>query len=157
VAAIWAGFDFSPLSNRLCYLDTYGLGAESNGYLPYRIREQMSIYSVRLAVSRDKAEVIVEAVLAAYGTDAEKDEFGIVEADAIPDLSLCIRGTQYGITKLSMFAWEKETRQAVWHSGMMRADFNLEISGALGSAPTYSGNIQHSANRFPRKRHTSVH
>jgi len=150
--SVISSFDFSPLSGRLCYLDTSGLGEESDGYLPYRIREQMSFHGVRLAESSAQADIIVEAGLAAYGTDAEKDEFGIVEADAIPDFSLCIRGTQFGVAKLSMFAWEKESGQAIWHSGTMRADSYLEIHSAIGSLPTYSGTIQHPANRIQRQR-----
>ena len=153
--AVICAFDFSPLTNRLCYLDTTGLGSKSDGYLPYRIREQLSLHSVRFADSRDQAEVIIEAGLAAYGTDAEKNDIGIVEADAIPDIHLCIRGVQYGVAKLSMFAWEKETGETIWHSGMLRADSYLEIRSSLGSPASYSGTIQHSANRFPRVQSTS--
>jgi len=150
-------FDYSPLSERLCYLDTAGLGGESDGYLPYRIREQMSLYGVRFAESREKADVIVEVGLAAYGTDAEKDEVGIVEADSLPDFSVCTRGTQYGVAKLSLFAWEKESGKAIWHSGTLRSDSYLQIRSALGAPPTYCGSIQHSANRFPRQRPAFIH
>jgi len=145
--AVICSFDFGPLSGRICYLDTDGLGPESSGYVPYRIREEMLKQGVRLARSPDDAEVIVEAGLAAYGTDSQKDEIGVTDVDSIPDLYLYIRGTQFGVAKLSLFAWEKESGHAIWHSGMMRADAYQEYRKVLGTGPYYSGSIQHSANR----------
>lgn len=154
--AVICAFDFSPLSNRLCYLDTTGLGAESKGYLPYRIREQMSVCGVRFAESSDQAEVIVEAGLAAYGTDSQMNEVGITNTNSFPNLHLYLQGTQYGVAKLSMFAWEKESGNTIWHSGMMRADSYLKFREPLGAGPYYSGTIQHSANQFQQLNPASV-
>src|SRR5690606_18548650 len=102
--AVICSFDFSPLANRLCFLDTTGLGKANTGYLPYRIREQMGSFGVLLAETRDEAEVIVEAGLAAYGTDSRRDTLGITDVDRLPDLYLCVDDVQYGVAKLSLFA-----------------------------------------------------
>jgi len=115
----------------------------------------MITQGVRLAELREDADVIVEAGLAAYGTDSQKDEFGITESDALPDLHLCIRDTQYGVAKLSMFAWEKETGHAVWQTPVMRADGYQEIRSVLATGPYYSGTIEHLADRIER-RHQNV-
>ncbi|MFI4875051.1 MAG: DUF6655 family protein [Blastopirellula sp. JB062] len=145
--AVICSFDFSPLAHRTCYLNTDGLGPESHGYLPYRIRERMSQQGVLLTDSKENAEVIVEAGLAAYGTDSQKNEVGVTNADSLPDLYLCIEGTQFGVAKLSLFAWESKTGEALWHSGMMRADAYQKYRKVLGTGPYYSGMIQHPANR----------
>ncbi|TWU65271.1 DUF6655 family protein [Crateriforma conspicua] len=152
VDSVVCSFDFQPLLGRRCYLDTRSLGAEKDGYVTYRIREQMISQGVRLVDSSDDADVVVEAGLAAYGTDSQYDDIGITDVDALPDVHLCIRGTQYGVAKLSMFAWEKESGAAIWHSGMMRADGYQEYRKCLGTGPYYSGTIQHSANRIDRAR-----
>lgn len=148
--AVICSFDFSPLADRLCYLDTSGLGKANTGYLPYRIREQMGIHGVRLADSQDAAEVIVEAGLAAYGTDSRKDTLGVTDVDRLPDLYLCVDDVQYGVAKLSLFAREKKTGAVIWHSGTMRADSYQDIRKVLGTGPHYSGTIQHSGTRVSR-------
>ena len=145
--AVICSFDFSPLADRLCFLDTSGLGPASSGYLPYRIREQMGVYGVRLAESAEAADVIVEAGLAAYGTDSRKDTLGITDVDRLPDLNLCVDDVQYAVAKLSLFAREKKTGAVIWHSGAMRADSYQDIRKVLGTAPRYSGTIQHPATR----------
>ncbi|GAA4442767.1 hypothetical protein GCM10023155_50210 [Bremerella cremea] len=147
--AVICSFDFSPLASRRCYLDTTGLGNGNNGYVAYRIREQMAMYGVRLADARDQADIIVEAGLSAYGTDSRQDTIGITDADQIPDVYLYIRDRQFGVAKLSLFAREKETGNMIWHSGTMRADAYQDIRKVLGTGPYYSGSIQHSGTRVP--------
>jgi hypothetical protein len=148
--------DFRPLAGRTCFLETSGLGGQSSGYLPYRIRRQMFTQGARLVDDRENAEVIVEAGLAAYGTDSQKDEVGIADANSIPDIDLCIRETQYGVAKLELFAWEKASGNVIWESPMMRADSYQVIRKVLGTGPYYSGTIRHSANRLRGKRSAAV-
>lgn len=145
--AVICSFDFTSLADRRCYLDNTGLGKANSGYLTYRLREQMGSFGVRLSETRDDAEVIVEAGLAAYGTDSRRDTVGITDVDRLPDLYLCVDDVQYGVAKLSLFAREKETGLVIWHSGAMRADSYQDIRKVLGSGPYYTGTIQHSGTR----------
>ena len=146
-----SSLDYSPLASRKCYLDTSGLGSKSSGYLPYRIRQQMIGSGIRLVDGKDDADVIVEAGLSAYGTDSQSDELGIFDASSLPDIHLYSRNLQYGVVKLSMFAWEKETGSIVWDTCQMRADSYQENQQLLGIGPVYSGTIQHPANRVFRQ------
>jgi hypothetical protein len=148
--AVICSFDFSPLVGRMCHLDTTGMGTESTGYVTYRIRRQMITQGVQLTDVRGDAEVIVEVGLAAYGTDYQKKEFGIFEANSIPEIQLCERSTQYGVAKLSMFAWEPKSGQVIWQTPTMRADSHQITKDVLGTGPFYSGTIEHSANRINR-------
>lgn len=145
--AVIRAIDFGPLAGRSAYLDPEGLGDKSDKYLPYRIREQMAIAGVRLAESREDAEIIVQAGLAAYGTDSNLSTLGVTDSDQLPDINLGVRHTQYGVAKLSMFAIERESGTLVWQSGPVRADSCLGIRKPFGMGPFYSGTIEHPANR----------
>lgn len=145
VDAVIQAIDFCPLAERSVYLDTTGLGDKTNEYLPYRIREQMAVSGVRLAHSRDDAEIIVQAGLAAYGTDSNLNTFGLTETNQIPELNLGFNQTQYGIAKLSMFAVERESGRLVWQAGPVRSDSSQGIRKSFGLGPFYSGTIAHPA------------
>lgn len=145
--AVIRSFDFSPLAGRLCYLDTSGLGDTGKGYVNYRIREEMGCSGVRLAESRDDAEVVVEAGAAVYGTDSYNSSVGVTGASQIPDVNLCVGDTQFGVSKMSLFAVERESGATIWHSGTLRADSRQDIRNTFGTGPRFSGTIVHPANR----------
>lgn len=146
--AVICSFDFTPLAGRLVYLDTTNMGTASAGYVAYRIREQMGTFGVRLADTHDAADVIVEAGMAAYGTNSRKDTAGITDVDRLPDFYVLVQDVQYGVAKLSLFAREKSTGEVIWHSGTMRADSYHQTRKVLGGRPHYSGTIQHPATRL---------
>lgn len=150
VDAVVRCIDFSPLAGREVYLDATRLEAAGDGYLVYRIREKLARSGVRLAESRDEGEVIVEAGLAAYGTDSHTAVFGITETDQLPELNLCIRDTQFGVAKLSMFARERESGEVIWHSGPMRADGYQRMRKLFGFGPFFDGTVEHPTNRVRR-------
>lgn len=88
--------DFSPLAERRVFLDAAKLEDAGDGYLVYRIREEMGLSGVRLALTRDEADVIVEAGLAAYGTDSHSAIVGVTETDQFPGLNLYSTATNMG-------------------------------------------------------------
>src|SRR6056297_154282 len=150
VDAVVRCIDFSPLDERRVYLDAVNLKETGDGYLVYRIREAMGLSGIYLAETRDEADVIVEAGLAAYGTDSQQDVFGVTETDALPELNLCVRDTQFGVAKLSMFAVERETGRLIWHSGPKRADGYQRMRKVFGIGPLFHGSVEHPANRVGR-------
>lgn len=152
VDAVVRCIDFAPLAEQLVYLDAAGLKETGDGYLVYRIREEMGLSGVRLAETYDDAEVIVEAGLAAYGTDSHRDVVGITETDRLPDLNLCVRDMQFGVAKLSLFGFERASGAVVWHSGPKRADGYQRIRKVFGTGPFFDGTIDHSANRVGTSR-----
>jgi len=142
--------EFAPLAERRVYLDAEHLEGLGDGYLIYRIREQMGLSGVHLAETRDDAEVIVEAGLAAYGTDSHNAILGVTETDQLPEINLCVRDTQYGVAKLSMFAHERASGAMIWHSGPKRADGYQRMRKVLGVGPIFDGTFEHPANRVGR-------
>lgn len=150
VDAVVNSIDFYPLANRVAFLDTAGLGDQGDGYLGYRIRQQLGICGVRLAETREDAEIVVEAGLAAYGTDSQNLTFGLTETDALPEINLCVRDTQFGVAQLSFFAVERASGEVIWHAGPMRADSYQRVGRVLGVGPFHSGTIEHPANRVRR-------
>jgi len=147
VDAVVRCIDFFPLAERRVYLDAANLKEIGDGYLVYRIREAMGLSGIYLAESRDEADVIVEVGLAAYGTDSQQDVFGVTETDQFPELNLCVRDTQFGVAKLSMFAVEQETGRLIWHSGPKRADGYQLMRKVFGVGPLFEGSVKHPANR----------
>ena len=150
VDAVVRCIDFTPLAGCTVYLDASILEEAAGGYLVYRIREQMGLSGVRLAETREDAEVIVEAGLAAYGTDSHNAVFGVTETDQFPEINLCVRDMQFGVAKLSMFAFERASGAAIWHSGPKRADGYQRIRKVLGVGPIFDGTVEHPANRVRR-------
>jgi hypothetical protein len=147
--AVICAIDFSPLSGLLCYLDTTGLGSASDGYVEYRIRKQMIRHGVKLSATPDAADVIVEAGLAAYGTDSQLKSTGIVGASSVPDLEFSAEGKQFGVAKLELFAWERGSGACLWESQTFRADNYQQYRQRLGGNPEYSGSIVPLANKHP--------
>ena len=145
--AVICAIDFSPLTGLLCYLDTTGLGAASDGYVEYRIRKQMIRHGVRLSSTPDAVDVIVEAGLAAYGTDSQLKSSGIVGASSVPDMEICVEGRQFGVAKLELFAWDRESGACLWESQTFRADNYQQHRQRFGGNPEYSGSIVHPANK----------
>lgn len=151
VDAVVRCIDFSPLASRRVYLDT-DLETVGEGYLVYRIREAMGLSGVFLAETREEAEVVVEAGLAAYGTDSHNAVLGITEADQLPELNLAVRDMQFGVAKLSMFAFERESGALIWHSGPKRADGYQRMRKLFGAGPFFDGTVEHPADRFGKGR-----
>lgn len=147
--AVICAIDFSPLSGQLCYLDTTGLGEASDGYVEYRIRKQMIRHAVKLSATADAADVVVEAGLAAYGTDSQLKVTGIADSSSVPDLQFCDEGRQFGVAKLELFAWERETGALLWESQTFRADNYLQHRRVFGCRTRYSGSVIHPANKHP--------
>lgn len=142
--------EFAPLASQSVYLDAVKLESVGDGYLIYRIREEMALSGVRLAETREEADVIVEAGLAAYGTDSHNAILGVTETDRLPELNIAVRDMQFGVAKLSMFAYERESGAMIWHSGPKRVDGYQRIRKVLGVGPIFDGTIEHPANRFGR-------
>lgn len=147
VDAVTGCIDFAPLADRLVYLDAANLEGVGDGYLVYRLREQMGLSGIRLADSREDAEVVVKAGLAAYGTDSHQTTLGITETDQLPEINLSVRDTQFGVAKLSMFAVERRDGSVIWHSGPFRADGYQRMRKVLGVGPFIEGTVEHPANR----------
>jgi hypothetical protein len=154
-----ASVDFSPLSGRRVFFDTQyldGLNMGPNGNVKYVIsslRQQMTAYDVRLQENADTADFVVEARVGVLANDGYEVTYGIpgnaaaasatvllptpvpVPAPGMPELSLGRRNHQAGTAKVGLFAYDRQTREPVWQSGIKRGGSDVRDTWFLGLGP----------------------
>ncbi len=156
--------DFRPLAGRKVYFDTTylqpvkGVGFVNAEYIISSLRQQMMAAGCRLQDKQENAEFIVEARVGALGHDAHEVTYGIPannalttaaqvitpaapQLPAIPELSIARRDDQRAAAKIAVFAYHRETRQALWQSGISQTSSTAKDVWLLGIGPFQRGTI----------------
>jgi hypothetical protein len=162
-----AHIDFRPLAGRKVYFDTTYIPPASAGkdagfanapYIISSLRQQMMAAGCYLQEKQETAEFIVEARIGAMGADAHEVTYGIPASNAlssaaevmapaapplpaIPELSFAKRADRRAAAKLAVFAYHRETRQALWQSGITQVSSNAKDVWLLGVGPFHRGSI----------------
>lgn len=169
VDATVAKLDFTPLTAKRVYLDsTYLKTVKSpllidSDYVISSLRQQMVSAGVLLVEGREEAEIVAEARMGALGMDGHNVIYGIPANNslstasaavggspllpAIPEISLVRREGRQGTSKLAVFAYDRETRQPYWQSGVARSTSDSKDTWVLGVGPFQRGTI-HDGTRF---------
>ena len=154
--------DFTPLSDRRVFLDsTYLKTVRSpllvdSDYVLSALRQQMVGHGVRLVDKREEADIIAEARLGALGLDGHSVTYGLPASNilasatsvlggasipTLPEISLARREAQTGAAKVAVFAYERESLEPYWQSGIARASSNSKDTWVLGVGPFQQGTI----------------
>jgi len=155
--------DFSSISGKTVYLDTQfvapikGSGIVNSHYIISSLRQQLAAANCFIQENRDTAEVIVEPRVGALGTNGHEVTYGIPQTNnlstaaalvssapvmpAIPEISLGRSDEQSGIAKISVFAYDRETRLPIWQSGIAKAESTSKNTWLLGAGPFQRGSI----------------
>lgn len=158
-----AKIDFSPLTGRKVYLDTkYMMTSRPPGfvgpeYVISSLRQQMMAHDLRLMDKPEEADVIVEARCGVLGNDGHDVSFGIPAGPnmvgtaaalsgypmppALPEISLAKRMDQMGATKVAVFAYDRETKEPVWQSGIATSMTNAKDYWFMGIGPIQRGSV----------------
>lgn len=158
-----AKIDFSPLQGRKVYLDTkYMTVSRPSGYVGPEyvissLRQQMMAYDLRLMDKPEDAEVIIEARCGVLGNDGHDVAFGIPAGPnmagtasslsgypmppALPEISLAKRMDQLGATKVAVFAYDKQTKEPIWQSGVATTFSTAKDFWILGIGPIQRGSV----------------
>ncbi|WP_345683944.1 DUF6655 family protein [Novipirellula caenicola] len=159
-----AGIDFRPLSGRKVYLDTSYLrqakdvGFVNADYVTSSLRQQIAAAGCLLQDTNKDADIIVEARIGTLGADEHRVTFGIPENNglssaasllpnspslpAMPEFSLARRDSREGAAKIAAFAYERDSRQVVWQSGIRESNATARDTYVLGIGPFQSGSIR---------------
>ena len=159
----------APLADERVYLDSSflqsvkGFGFVNAPYIISSLRQQLTAAGCMLQDNRDEADIIVEARVGALGTDGHEVIYGVPKNNllnsaatvipnaptipAIPEMSAARIDAQTGIAKLMVFAYDSETRQRVWQSGIARAESTSRNSWVLGAGPFQRGSV-HNGTKF---------
>ncbi len=158
-----ASIDFRPLSGRSVYLDTQYVQAYKGNsfvnadYIVSSLRQQMLAARCYLEESKDQAEYIAEIRVGALGTDAHDVVYGIPASNglsnaasllpnappipAIPEISLAKKNDEVGAAKIAVFAYHRESKEAVWQSGLAQARSTAKDTWLFGAGPFQRGTI----------------
>jgi hypothetical protein len=158
-----AHIDFSPLNGEKVYLDTTylqqikGTAFVNADYIISSLRQQMLAAGCLLQEKRDEATYIAEARVGALGTDGHDVNYGIpgnngltaaaslvtssMPLPSLPDISLARKTDDSAATKVAVFAYNRETREPVWQSGLSVARSRAQAKWIFGAGPFESGSI----------------
>lgn len=163
VDATVAKIDFAPLAARKVYLDTTYLKTQKGSllidsdYVISSLRQQMVSSGVYLVETREEADLIAEARIGALGLDGHNVTYGLPASSAlasassvftntpvlpaIPEISLARREAKSGAAKIAVFAYQRESRQPFWQSGIARSSSSAQDTWILGAGPWQRGTI----------------
>ncbi|MEZ6148949.1 MAG: DUF6655 family protein [Pirellulaceae bacterium] len=163
VDATVAKVDFSPLAGKLVYLDSTYIKTQKgpllidSDYVISSIRQQMVGAGVQIVENRDDAELIAEARLGALGLDGHNVIYGIPASNgfsaatstiagapvipAIPEIAFARHEAKSGAAKVAVFAYDRESRQPYWQSGLAKSSSSSHDTWVLGIGPWQQGTI----------------
>jgi hypothetical protein len=163
--------DFRPLAGYKVFLDTTYIGQAgkpipgvpmaanlvTSDYVISALRQQLTAAGCMLVDTKDTAEIICEARCGALGTDGHNVTYGLPANNflnsatllvpnspplpAIPELSVAKREVKSAAAKVAVFAYDRETREPLWQSGVAQAGSNARDTWILGIGPIQYGSI----------------
>jgi hypothetical protein len=156
--------DFRPLSGEKVYLDTSYLRSAkvativNADYVTSALRQQIMAAGCYLQDSAKEAEIIIEARLGTLGYDDHRVTLGVPENNAInstvsllpstpsvpqiPEIAFARRDAREGAAKVAAFAYDRETREAIWQSGISQSRSTARDTWVLGVGPFQGGSIR---------------
>jgi len=173
--------DFQALSGYKVFLDTqYVVGAGkvipgvampvnlvNSDYVISGLRQQLTASGCMLVDTKDQADIICEARCGALGTDGHSMIYGLPANNflssassvipgtptlpTIPEISVAKREMKSAAAKISLFAYDRETREPLWQSGIAQAGSSARDTWILGIGPIQYGTI-YNGTRFAGKR-----
>ena len=168
-----ARLDFTPLEGQKVFFDTQfikdykGIGFVNSDYVVGSVRQQMVAAGVLLQKTEDSADFIVEGRIGVLGTDSHEVIYGlpatstlndaanaiasisqVPKVPGIPELALAKRSNQVAAAKLAVFAYEKESRDRVWQSGLILSRSNAKDLWLFGAGPFQRGTVYEGKVRF---------
>ncbi len=158
-----ANIDFRTLSGKTVYLDNSFIRAVKNDgfinpdYVTSALRQHLVAAHCLLQDTREQAEVVVEARIGTMGTNRHEVIYGIPQNNGlnaaasvvtsqpllpvIPELSLARSDTTVGISKIAVFAYDRETKEPIWQSGSSRSESSTKSTWVMGAGPFQKGSI----------------
>ncbi len=168
-----ARLDFSALSGKTVYLDTRyiknvkGMGFVNADYIISSLRQQMTAANCLLQDKLADADYVVEARIGALGTNSHEVSYGLPQSTSVstayntaasmvptvpalpplPELSVAKKNDQSAAAKISLFAYNRQTKHPVWQSGISRSVSTAGDTWVFGVGPFQRGSI-HKGTQF---------
>ncbi|MGQ9761513.1 MAG: DUF6655 family protein [Thermogutta sp.] len=146
--------DLHALAGKSVYLDdTYLKDVVDAAYLVSSLRQQMLAHGAILKPKREEADYIVEVRSGAVGTDMHSMLIGVPQLNLpstiataglpsnFPEIPLIKRTKQTAVTKILLFAYNRETGRPLWQSGKVLARSDAQDIWFFGAGPFQRGSI----------------
>jgi hypothetical protein len=174
--------DFRPMSGQKVYLDTSylrhvkGEGFVNSEYVTSALRQQVVAAGCLIQDSASTADIIIEARIGTLGADDHSVMYGIPENNifsvtaslipgapnvpVLPEVAFARREAREAAAKIACFAYDRETREPLWQSGVNSSLATAKDTWVLGIGPFQGGTIREqmklagSAIRFGEKSST---
>ncbi len=156
--------NFSKLAGQTVFFDKGPLyEAVDDGYLIGSLRQHLLASGCILKDDRAQATYIIEPRAGAIGTDNEDLLFGIPATNlpqvtllaglppALPEIPFIKRSRQRGVAKIAVFAYNRETGEPVWQSGIASRESSSNNIWFLGAGPFKRGTIHKGTSYGDRK------
>ena len=119
--------DFRPLAGHNVFLDATQVSAADSGWVIFSLRREMTRQGILLVSDKKDAQTIVEAAVAAYGTDEVDCRISLptsfslaflpISTGATDASGLIRKNRQDAVVKLALFAYDAKTKHHFWDSG----------------------------------------
>lgn len=155
--------EFSSLTRQKVYLDTQYLKPVSGGgpvnadYIISSLRQQMTAAGCLVQEYLDDADIVIEPRVGALGTDGHEVTYGIPQNSSLTNAATALSGSPSipvlpeisfgrndalsGVAKIIIFAYDRESKQPVWQSGIAQAESSSNSMWILGAGPFQRGSI----------------
>lgn len=146
--------DFSPLNGKTVFLDASGIGEKDvdKGYLVSLVRQQLLAAGGLLQDEKMRADYIVNLRSGGLGTDRRSTLVGTPAVQlpsvvpglptSVPEIALLKKNDQRGVAKIGIFAYNRVTGRALWQSGTVEAESNVNDTWVFGAGPFTRGSIR---------------
>ncbi len=159
-----SSIDVRPLSGRKVYLDhSYlrtikGVAFVNADYVISALRQQIVAAGCLIQDASADADVIVEARVGVLGSDDHQITFGVPETQSmvaasslipgaprvptLPEIAVARRETRQAAAKVIAFAYDRETREPLWQSGVNSAVASANDTWVFGMGPFQTGSVR---------------
>lgn len=145
--------DVRLLAGRTVYFDPQYLeNTVDRGYLISSLRQHLLASGCNLQEDRARAMYVIEARSGGVGTDRHSLLVGVPQMTVpsllpgqptnIPELPLARKTDQNGVAKIAVFAYNRQTGQPVWQSGVVLSVSNARDIWFFGAGPFQNGTIR---------------
>jgi hypothetical protein len=134
-----------------------GYGFVNADYVISALRQHLTAARCFIQEDRQQAELIVEARLGTLATNGHDMIYGIPSTNnlaqaaatissgsllpPLPEIAIARSTSNSGHSKLALFAYERETKQPVWQSGVTRSESTAQNTWFMGAGPFSRGTI----------------
>ena len=141
--------DFRPISQAKVYLETKYLDCVDKNYIIVSLHQRLMRYKCTLVDKAEDAQVIVEVASGGVGTDRNELFVGTSEIPlpppspvSIPRLALMERKRAMGTAKLTVLAYDAQTKAPVINNGYTLARSDHNTLNLLGLGGINGGSVQ---------------